>query len=45
MDQFVADLTNVAQMAEREVVAITGASGGVGRAIAQEFARTAPPSG
>ena len=26
-------------MAEREVVAITGASGGVGRAIAQEFAR------
>ena len=26
-------------MAEREVVAITGASGGVGRAVAQEFAR------
>ncbi len=26
-------------MAEREVVAITGASGGVGRAIAEEFAR------
>src|SRR6201985_3613357 len=26
-------------MAEREVVVITGASGGVGRAIAQEFAR------
>jgi NAD(P)-dependent dehydrogenase (short-subunit alcohol dehydrogenase family) len=26
-------------MAEREVVAVTGASGGVGRAIAREFAR------
>ncbi len=26
-------------MAEREVVAITGASGGVGRAIAREFAK------
>ncbi len=26
-------------MAEREVVAVTGASGGVGRAVAREFAR------
>jgi len=26
-------------MAEREVVVVTGASGGVGRAVAQEFAR------
>ena len=26
-------------MAEREVVAVTGGSGGVGRAIAREFAR------
>ena len=39
MDAFVDDLKNVAIVAEREVVVVTGASGGVGRAIAQEFAR------
>ena len=39
MARFVDDLRASRQVAEREVVAVTGASGGVGRAIAREFAK------